>query len=87
MALPDYHDFTDEQNFGDVFQVFEEIRGRCYNGKPSELLYRNIGKQRSDRKLPSNHFDCSHTLSPAVIRWRHSDQRWPLFMAPGVPAP
>ncbi len=27
MALPDDHDFTDEQNFGDFFQVFGEIRG------------------------------------------------------------
>ncbi len=27
MALTDDQEFTDEQNFGDVFQVFEEIRG------------------------------------------------------------
>ncbi len=27
MALTDDQDFTDEQNFGEVFQVFEEIRG------------------------------------------------------------
>ncbi len=79
MALPDYHDFTDEQNFGEVFQVFEEIRGS--NEVPDVVITVYHHYYYIDRELPSNHFECPHTLSSAVIRRCHSDQRWPLFMA------